>query len=176
MKKKVENDNKWQPLESCEGLPGTVEDWLAEPGSLTARIRARCPDGFRLAVIDERDEPADQPFADREPAKIFCREITLNCTDRPLVFARTRVPHPTLSAHPWLRELGGRPLGVRLFDEPGYMRGRFHVARLVPGDELHDYVNSRVVPLASPLWARRARVELSGHPFEICECFLPGLI
>lgn len=171
-----DTSDKWQPLESCEGLPGTVEDWLAEPGSLTARICARCADDFRLAVIDERDEPTGLLFADREPTEIFCREITLNCGYRSLVFARTRVPQPTLAAHPWLRELGGKPLGARLFAEPGYMRGRFHVARLVPGDELYEYVNARVVPLASPLWARRARVELSGHPFEICECFLPGLI
>jgi hypothetical protein len=28
------------------------------------------------------------------------------------------------------------------------MRGRFHVARLVPGDELHDHVNRHIVPLA----------------------------
>lgn len=171
-----ETSDTWRPLESCEGLPGDVEDWLAEPGSLTARIRARCPDRFRLRVVDERDESGVTLFADRAAEAIFCREITLDCGDTPQVFARTRVPLGTLATHPWLRELGGRPLGARLFDEPGYMRGRFHVARLMRGDVLYDYIDVHVTPLAREVWARRARVELNGHPFEICECFLPGLI
>ena len=171
-----EADNAaWQPLESCEGLPGRVEDWLAEPGSLTARIRARCANGFRFRLLDERQEQNIVIFDDIA-SRVFCREITLGCGDTPLVFARTRIPVTTLAAHPWLGELGERPLGARLFDEPGYMRGRFRVARLGAGDALYDYVNENVAPLSASLWARRARVELDGKPFEICECFLPGLI
>ena len=164
----------WQALESCDGLPGRVEDWLAEPGSLTARVRVRCGDDFQLRVIDERGEAGVETFGATQD--IFCREITLGCGEKPLVFARTRIPRETLDAYPWLGKLGRTQLGTRLFDEPGYMRGRFFVAQLVAGDALYDYVNERVVPLDPVLWARRARVELSGKPFEICECFLPGLI
>lgn len=174
MKKK--DWNRWKPLESCAGLPGHVEDWLAEPGSLTARVRSRCPGKFRLQVIDQRREDSLAIFDDLEPSETFCREITLGCGDTPLVFARTRIPVATLDANPWLGELGGTPLGTRLFDEPGYMRGRFFAARLVPGDALYDYVNANVTALNAQLWARKARVELKGKPFEICESFLPGLI
>ncbi|HEX6928329.1 MAG TPA: chorismate lyase [Gammaproteobacteria bacterium] len=166
----------WKPLDSCEGLPGRVEDWLAEPGSLTARVRSRCPDGFRLEVIDERRERDSAVFDNQQPSETFCREITLGCGNTPLVFARTRVPAATLAAHPWLGKLGRTPLGARLFDEPGYMRGRFFVTRLASGDALYDYIDRNVAPLGAELWARRARVELNGNPFEICECFLPGLI
>lgn len=168
-------ENRWRPLDSVNDLPGSVEDWLAEPGSLTARVRLRCPDAFRLCVIDQRFEANVAVFDDVPPSETLCREITLGCADTPLVFARTRIPAATLAANPWLGELGGTPLGARLFDEPGYMRGRFHVARLVRGDALYDYVNEVVAPLHDDLWARRARVELNGKPFEICECFLPGL-
>lgn len=171
-----EDSTVWKPLESCEGLPGSVEDWLAEPGSLTARVRGRCANEFRFRLLEERQEENAIVFDDVAPSQVFCREITLGCGDVPLVFARTRIPASTLAAHPWLGELGGKPLGKRLFDEPGYMRGRFRVARLVAGDALYDYVNEKVVPLSAPSWARRARVELTGKPFEICECFLPGLI
>ncbi|HEX7031244.1 MAG TPA: chorismate lyase [Gammaproteobacteria bacterium] len=166
----------WKPLDNCDSLPGRVEDWLAEPGSLTARVRSRCPENFRLKVIDQRREGSVAVFDDLEPSEILCREITLGCGDTPLVFARTRIPAVTLAANPWLGELGGTPLGTRLFDEPGYMRGRFFVARLVRGDALYDCVNESVTPLGDELWARKARVELKGKPFEICECFLPGLI
>ena len=172
----IEAINKWQPLESCDGLPGKVEDWLAEPGSLTARVRARCDGDFRLCVVGERHVNNARLFEDVALGSIFQRDITLGCGDVPFIFARTRVPEVTLRAHPWLAELGNKPLGARLFDEPGYMRGRFYVARLQPGDALYDYVNDNVVPLSQALWARRARVELNGKPFEICECFLPGLI
>lgn len=166
----------WKPLDTCDGLPGRVEDWLAEPGSLTARVRARCEENFRFNVIDERHEDNVIVFDDVGAGKIFCREITLGCGDTPLVFARTRIPALTLDAHPWLGELGNRPLGSRLFDEPGYMRGRFFIARLQRGDALYDYIDNRVMPVIGVLWARRARIELKGKPFEICECFLPGLI
>jgi len=167
---------KWKPLESCDRLPGKVEDWLAEPGSLTARVRERCDGDFRLRVVDERHVRDTQLFDDVAPGTVFHRDITLGCGDAPLIFARTRVPESTLQAHPWLGELGDRPLGARLFDEPDYMRGRFYVARLRTGDALYDYVNGKVTPLTDALWARKARVELKGKPFEICECFLPGLI
>lgn len=165
----------WKPLDSCAGLPGHVEDWLAEPGSLTARVRARCAERFRFRVVDERYEEGVAVFADVEPSRTFCREIVMGCGDTPLVFARTRVPAATLAAYPWLGALGGTPLGARLFDEPGYMRGRFLVARLGRGEALYDYVARHVTPLGAELWARVARVELKGKPFEICECFLPGL-
>lgn len=166
----------WQLMDTVQNLPGSVEDWLAEPGSLTARVRSRCPENFRLRVIDQRREPDVALFEDVVPSEIFCREITLGCGDTPLVFARTRIPAATISANPWLGELGTTPLGARLYDEPGYMRGRFFVARMVRGDALYDYVNENVTALRAELWARKARVELSGAPFEICECFLPGLI
>src|SRR5690606_1403413 len=95
----------WEPLENRNDLPGRVEDWLAEPGSLTARVRSRCPDDFRLRVIDQRHEENVAVFDDRPASKVFCREITLGCGERPLVFARTRIPEATLLAHPWLGEL-----------------------------------------------------------------------
>lgn len=171
-----DNATTWKPLESCDGLPGTVEDWLSEPGSLTERVRARCETDFCLRVLAEYEREEAVVFAGGSPGKMFCREITLGCNATPLIFARTRIPAATVAAHPWLGRLGETPLGARLFDEPGYMRGRFMVACLQPGDELYDHVNAAVLRLDNELWARRARVELDGDPLEICECFLPGLI
>lgn len=165
----------WEPLDAADSLPGHVEDWLAEPGSLTQRVRMRCHDDFRLRVLAEYTRHDLAIFSDLQPGDVFCREITLGCDTTPLVFARTRIPAATMTACSWLGNLGETPLGARLFDEPGYMRGRFLVARLVPGDELYDHVNAEVVGLNDELWARRARVELDGNPLEICECFLPGL-
>lgn len=167
---------RWQALDDCSSLPGKIEDWLSEPGSLTARVRARCTADFRFRLFDERYVRDVVLFDVLQPREVFCREILMHCGDVPQIFARTLVPAETLQALPWLGELRDRPLGARLFDEPGYMRGRFYIARLQSGDALYDYVNNNVAPLAKMLWARRARVELNGKPFEICECFLPGLI
>ncbi|MBW3568186.1 MAG: chorismate lyase, partial [Proteobacteria bacterium] len=113
---KYEDSTAWKPLDSCEELPGRVEDWLAEPGSLTARIRARCANEFRFRLLGERQEENATVFDDAVASRVFCREITLGCGGTPLVFARTRIPAATLAAHPWLGELGDKPLGTRLFD------------------------------------------------------------
>ena len=71
------NDATWKPLDSCDGLPGRVEHWLAEPGSLTARVRARCEGNFRLNVLDERRERNVKVFEDVDASETFCRDITL---------------------------------------------------------------------------------------------------
>src|SRR5690606_7175054 len=82
-------DGRWRALDGCDGLPGAVEDWLAEPGSLTARIRARCGEDFRFRVIDERLEQGSV-FAGAAPGRVLVREISMGTSVRPLVFARTR--------------------------------------------------------------------------------------
>lgn len=159
------NSGKWQPLASRTDAPEALRSWLGETGSLTARVRSRCVRGFSLRVIEEVQEGA----AHR-------RDIVMCDGDTPLVFARTLVPMDTLAAHPWLAELGEQPLGSRMYEEPGFHREAFEVARLVAGDELHDFIHAHIMPLAGPVWARRARAAFFEHGFEISECFLPGLI
>lgn len=158
------NSDRWQPLASFTGIPEEVRSWLAETGPLTARVRARS-ESFRLRVLGETQEGA-----------MHRRDIAMYDGDQPLVFARTRVPADTLAAHPWLAELGEQPLGSRMYDEPGFHREAFEVARLVAGNELHDFIRTHIMPLDEPVWARRARVAFFEHGFEITECFLPGLI
>ena len=155
----------WRPLISSPEVPEEVRSWLAETGSLTARVRERCDGRFRLRVIGEAWYE-----------KHWQRDIAMYCDETPLLFARTLVPCETLIAHPWLTTLGERPLGVRMFDEPGFHREGFETAKLERGDELHDFIHAHIMPLDGAIWARRARTAFFEHGFEITECFLPGLI
>lgn len=168
-------------------LESPVADWLLEPGSLTARIRARCPENFRLRVLREaRAEPAEVPGAWPSAALPLLREVTLDCAERPLVFARTLIPDPAAATDRWLLELGDRPLGDVLFQSGGQRDDAFEVRRLVPGMALYATAldalrrwpefDSLAASQTAAFWARRSWVHLHGERLLICECFLPGLI
>ncbi|MDX1455396.1 MAG: chorismate lyase, partial [Gammaproteobacteria bacterium] len=116
------------------------------------------------------------------PARL--REVTLNCHDTAMIFARTLIPDPAMAKDGWLAELGTKPLGDVLFQSGGEREGSFELCRLGPGDELFQAAARQRSDLSVNLmrdeavttWARRSWVRLHGERLLICECFLPGLI
>lgn len=173
------NEPAWQSPEASDA-PAALRDWLLETGSLTQRIRAHCEEDFHLdvlreAVASEGEIPAAWPPGDIPPR---LREVTLNCGDAPLVFARTLIPDPATVNDHWLLELGNRPLGDVLFQAGGERETGFELAPLDASTELGRaalaHVESGKVD-ATTVWARRSWVCLHGERLLICECFLPGL-
>lgn len=160
-------------------------DWLLEPGSLTARIRARCEQGFHLDVIRE-GAAAPQEIPDIWPygSVARLREVTLSCENTALIFARTLIPDPASVKDTWLLTLGSKPLGDVLFQSGGVRESGFEIARLTVNDELFRAAARQHAGLSDKLtrdakdfiWARRSWVSLHGERILICECFLPGLI
>ena len=179
-----ENEPNWQSADSAVAMPtGSLREWLLEPGSLTARIRAHCLDGFHLDVLRETTATPDEvpsvwPARDEAPR---LREVTLNCGSEALVFARTLIPDPATANDRWLLELGDRPLGDVLFQSGGERENGFDVAALDATTELGRAALAHVTAANSgklartPVWARRSWVRLHGERILICECFLPGL-
>lgn len=177
-------ENHWHKAGANELSPREA-DWLLEPGSLTARVRARCETAFHLTVVREtgaspEEVPEDWPY----PALPRLREVTLNCGDTPLVFARTLMPDPATSGNEWLLSLGDRPLGDVLFQSGGTRDGDFEIALLTPESDLFQCAARQRADLSVNLmrnadaciWARRSWVNLEKSRILICECFLPGLI
>ena len=173
----------WRPFERVERLaPPALRSWLAEPGLLTARIRALFGDRMRfrmlgpLRVAQVPDE-LQRRLGLREPSCLL-REIEFCCDAERVVYAQTVLPDATLDAHPWLRELGDSPIGetLRRADAP-LDREPLEYASL-PLDSalaLAACADSRSAS-GDALWARRAVYRLGGRPMLVQEVFLPALL
>src|SRR5690606_17416981 len=112
----------WLPASALACYEGNavLRSWLTEGGLLTRRIRNACGGEFNVQVVGEALEGLEH-----------VREVELRCGNQPWVFAQTRVPQATESAHPWLLELGSNTLGETLAARSGVQRTDFEYARLM---------------------------------------------
>jgi len=170
----------WRPRSALldRRLSPLLQNWLDTPDSLTARVKASCRAGFSLSVLSEQWR---RPFLDEarrlaipHDQAVWLRLITLNCGDRPWVFARTVMPRGSLRGRrSRLRTLGKRPLGTVLFTGSEVQRGAMEVRRLAAADPL-----IRDWPLEDQgltLWARRSTLAILGEPILVTEVFLSEL-
>lgn len=162
-------------------LTTAERDWLLEPGSLTQRIRARCGERFHLDVLREQTAAAEElPHAWPTDMAARLREVTLNCGETALVFARTLLPDPVATPDHWIMQLGNKPLGDVLFQSGGERQAGFELALLTAEHDLFQAAQRQRKSLSGnmpvSIWARRSWVQLGNERLLICECFLPGLI
>lgn len=161
-------------------VPPQLQRWLLDPGSLTARLRAYCPEHFRVEVLSQvwraPQHNEIRRLGMRERQMSLVREVYLYCGDQPVVFARTVMPRRTLSGRQkHLAGLGSRPLGAVLFADPQMQRDEIEVARLNASDGLYA---KAVTVLAQPpvaIWGRRSVFYLDHKPLLVSEIFLPGV-
>ncbi len=164
----------WQAHLPLQLRQDPLRPWLAEKGSLTARIQCRCRH-FSVAVA--RQELA-RPHADeagvlgiRRGRLAWVREVVLHADGRPVVFARSVLPMGSLrGAWRLFAGVGGRPLGAALFADPRIWRGAMAFGRL---DARHPL--GRAAGAGQPLWARRSLFHRRGRPLLVTEVFLPGI-
>ncbi len=108
----------WLPFgEIRDRVPPALEPWLAEPGLLTARVRAACGAATRLRLLRLVPAPVDPRVARRlgsDDHACLLREIEFTCGPRRWIFAQSVFPQSTVQQHPWLRELGDNGLGESL--------------------------------------------------------------
>lgn len=170
---------RWQSRRALDErqLPSELKSLLVESGSLTERLRANCREHFAVRVLRQaRCRPGDFPehVLSSPSAEALVREVYLECDGHPVVFAQTLVPDTTLSAHPWLAELGGKPLGHALFVRRDVTRLPFEYAEL---SRDHSLVASAFGALEAgqvpdgKLWARRSQFLVDGMPVSVNEVF-----
>lgn len=170
---------RWKPRPALAGAPLYLHPWLSDPGSLTARIVARCS-RFRLRVLGEHRA---RPFADERtliglPAgrHAWTREVLLLADDVPVVFAHSVLaPRDLNGAWHMAQAIGSRPLGAALFADPGICRGPLSSARLTSNHPLHRHASTAVGLSLPTLWARRSRFCRLDRPLLVTEVFLPGI-
>jgi fumarylpyruvate hydrolase len=174
------NPSHWSPLAVVSArVPHDLLSWLAEPGLLTARVRALCGPAMEFRRLGRlRDSELSTSL--RERLKVgdetcLLREIEFCASGERIVFAQTVLPASTIDRYPWLRELGDSPLGeaLRQVDAP-LEREPLEYAELPTGHPLAEA--ARVGNGDVPLWARRAVYRLGGLPILVQEVFLPELL
>ena len=171
---------QWQPAERLGQLSvdAQLRPWLIGKGLLTLRLKAVCGERFALRVVDHWSgllSGAHKSALRLDDNAGLFRDVEMCCADQVWVFGQTVIPDSTLSAHPWLAELGESALGETLSDLSGIERSSYEYAWL-PAD---DAVASRALRDAdikpSGLWARRSRISIRGAPMLVQELFLPAM-
>jgi chorismate--pyruvate lyase len=163
-----------------------MADWLATPGSLTARLTAhsrafrvqRLRQGAGLCLPDEA-----RAIGLPRPARAWEREVLLRCDDMPVVFAHTVVPTSSTAADwPLFSALGERSLGSTLFYDPLVTRGPLEFARIRPGHPLMTRTlaalgaRAELIGAGSQLYARRCVYRRHQGLLLVTEVFLPMVL
>lgn len=170
---------RWKATPFFAGAPGGLQAWLTAPGSLTARIMARCG-RFQVKVIREGQA---YPFPDEHrlvglalDRYAWVREVLLLADGEPIVFAHSLLaPDDLRGAWHMARTIGSRPLGAALFVDPLICREHLQIARLAGDHPLHSHAEASVGYGLPVLWARRSRFVRQGRPLLVSEVFLPGI-
>ncbi|ROR99085.1 chorismate lyase [Sinobacterium caligoides] len=160
-----------------ETLCSATRRWLLDESSLTQRLIRASNNHFRVELLRQdwgRPTLSEARALNISPRQIcLIREVALLCHDQPWVYARSIIPHSTLSGrYRALKYLQTTPLGQWLFNEKSMRRHSFEVAQIAS--------DSRLLPEnlqgQGKLWGRRSKFELSGKPLLVCEVFLNNFI
>jgi len=170
---------QWQPAERLGQLSvdAQLRPWLIGKGLLTQRLRNVCGARFSVRVVDHwtgllnGSHNAALRVADN--AGLFC-DTEMLCDDQVWVFSQCVIPDSTLSAHPWLAELGDSALDETLDDLSGVERGAHEYAWLQRSDSMTARALRDAQIKPEGLWARRTRVALRHAPMLVHELFLPA--
>jgi chorismate lyase len=171
---------QWQPAERLGQLSveAHLRPWLIGKGLLTLRLKETCGTRFALRLVDLWTgllSPSHKAALRTEDNAGLFRDIEMCCGDSVWVFGQTVIPDSTLSAHPWLAELGESALGETLSGLSGVERGSYEYAWL----PVHELATARALRDAeikpAGLWARRLRITLRNAPLLTQELFLPAM-
>ncbi|QDP03043.1 chorismate lyase [Thalassotalea sp. PS06] len=165
----------------------TINDWLLDPTSLTARLKRHCQE-FRVLLLGQQLQPCpahealqnDDGSASKgisEGEEVLVREVLLYCDNVPVVFARSLLPSGSLTGEQKaLAELGEQPLGQVLFNNPKLTRKVLQVAEIAPSLRLCELAKMADLEVTHSLWGRRSLFHIEEKPLMVAEVFLPGAL
>jgi chorismate--pyruvate lyase len=171
---------QWQPAERLGQLAveAHLRPWLIGKGLLTLRMKAACGDRFALRVVDHWSGllhgTHKAALRVEDNAGLF-RDVELCCGDQVWVFGETVIPDSTLSAHPWLAELGEASVGETLSGLSGVERSSYEYAWVPAGEAAAARALREADIRPKGLWARRSRISIRRAPLLVQELFLPAM-
>lgn len=170
---------KWQQPQRRR-IPAKLYPWLTDKGSLTRRLQQHNKVDFTVQLLGNSwikplvDECRYLAIPISELS--YQREVRLMDGDIANVYARTIVPRTTYLSMPYrFNNLGTKPLGEMLFNDPTVTRGPIEVACLKPGQWLYEMALLAENDRPDKLWARRSHFYLQGNILLVNEIFLPAL-
>ena len=110
-------------------------------------------------------------WADAQGSLGLRRDVLLKAGDVPCVAASTLIPSSVLDAHPWLANLGDKPLGEALKNHGYFWRGPFEFTRIDA-----DLIFQPAPPTTQFVWSRRFRFALESGALLVTEIFFPGVL
>ena len=167
----------WKPCHALERnrLPQAVRQWLLDRGSLTERLKQASDGDFAVQLLAQRwqrpthDEAALLGLRPREQALV--REVLLLCHGQPWVYARSVLPHATLSGPlRFLRRLQNQALGGLLFRDPSLQRSHFMLTTV----QLPHAAIPLAIDTPCTVYGRRSLFRLQDRPLLVAEFFLPA--
>lgn len=173
----------WRSREMLLGreVPEEIAPWLFEQGSLTRRILLNCKNKFRVEVLSQKWQRPMLNEAIRlgvhPEHHALIREVLLYCGDTPWVFARSVLPHITLTGpRRSLGKLGTRPLGEILFSDSSIQRDALEIAEIYKGQRMFECATRLLTNPPDFVWGRRSVFYLHKKPLLVNEVFLPSII
>ncbi len=150
-----------------------VREWLAEAGSLTARLQALAgPIRVQVLYQDWGRPFLSEAFRLKVPRGrwVWTREVMLEAAGKQLLLARTVAPAATLTGlGVRFTRLGTRPLGELLFSRSDVKSVSMDWACLDPA-------YWRFFPAKRPRWGRRTLYLIGPNlPLLVSEFFLPAV-
>ncbi len=171
---------QWLPAERLGERPldPALRVWLIGKGLLTERLKAASQNRFTLSLVEQNTALLPKPVQSAlgvSDAAGLLRDVEMRGAGVLWVYARTVVPDSTLSAHPWLAELGDAALGETLSALSGVERGPYEYAWLPPEEPLAARAREASGSHDGGLWSRRSRFTIRGAPLLVHELFFPAV-
>ena len=160
-------------------MPISVQSWVYEPYSLTARLRSDYGNQVAVKLLHQQWQTPflkeRQILGQAEHRFCFIREVLLHVQNCPLILARTVIPrHSIKVAHSNLSRLGARPLGEILFASPGLERMEMNVTVVKP--QLWTTSIRENILIEEPVWGRRTVYALDAQEILVSEFFLSDIL
>lgn len=169
---------KWQ--DHNKHIPESISAWLLHKSSMTKKLRAITKQEFNVNVLFHGrkkarvDERNFLNISKDEP--VIVREVELSCDQNVCIYARSVFPLSSLTEkYSEIKNLGNKPLGDVIFNDPNLQREPFQIACLGPGHIDFAKAVRTLNQAPDELWARRSIFRLDDKPILVTEIFLPTL-
>lgn len=169
----VGGEASWRKPNADDHWSSAAQNWLLDPGSLTAKLKQQCQH-FQVQLLGQREAPllADEQAWLGPQASCVVREVILWCDAEPWVFARSVFPLSALEQHQLrLDQLGERPLGEHLFQQPDLQRSELEVSSFAATTKVGQ-LHQQLGYAPSTLWGRRSRFTAVAQHVLVAEVFI----
>lgn len=149
---------------------------LLDPNSMTARMKIECKQKFYLTLLSQTEKPIFPSEAKilnaDENIVLTVREVEMGCDEKAWLFGRSVMPAILFEGESGehLKNLGSRPLGEVLFQDPSLVRSEFEIAEITPQHAEFAWLTRYT--LSHAVLARRSLFYFYQKPLLLTEVFL----